>query len=100
MKALSATFLACLALSQALVPDLRAACVPVSATLSYAADDYFYFYVNGNAVVTGTVFDAGAPPVSVSVPVGYFDPSGSNYFAAEIANSAANLVGANWLISM
>ena len=79
---------------------LRAAgCAPVSATITYEADDYFYFYINGNLVVDGTYFDAGAPPVTVSIPIGDFAPAGSpNYFAAEVSNSLANLIGAGWVI--
>jgi hypothetical protein len=55
----------------------QAACTPATATICYEADDYFYFYINGNTVVNGTVFDAGNPPVCVSVPVGYFAAAGS-----------------------
>lgn len=80
---------------------LWAACTPSSATLSYAADDYLYFYINGNAVVAPSGFDPGNPPVSVSVPVGYFNAPGvPNYFAAAISNSAASLVGGNWVLSI
>jgi hypothetical protein len=85
-------------------PSMQAAagCVPSSATLKYAADDYFAFYVNGNLVAgaNGTQFDQGNPPASVSIPVAYFNASGTDYFAAEVINSSANLVGANWVISI
>ncbi len=50
----------------------HAVCVPTSASITYAADDYFFFYVNGNQVVNGTFFDAGAPPQTVATPVGDF----------------------------
>ena len=78
-----------------------AACAPVSASITYEADDYFFFYINGNTVVNGTVFDAGAPPVTVPIPVGYFNAAGTaNYFAGEVTNSVANLIGAAWVITI
>jgi hypothetical protein len=43
--------------------------------------------------------DAGAPPVTVSIPVGVFNASGVNTFAASIS-SVPSLIGAKWLISM
>lgn len=92
---------ACLFIALALPGGLWAACAPTSATLTFAADDYLYFYINGNAVVAPSGFDPGNPPVSVSVPVGYFNAPGvPNYFAAAIRNSAANLVGGNWVLSI
>lgn len=82
-------------------PLYAAACAPASASITYQADDYFYFYINGNTVVNGTVFDAGAPPVTVSIPIGYFNAAGTaNYFAAKVVNSVANLIGASWLITI
>jgi hypothetical protein len=76
-------------------------CTPVSASITYEADDYFDFYINGNMVVNGTVFDAGAPPVTVSIPLTDFAAPGSpNYFAAEVVNSVANLIGAGWVITI
>src|SRR5437868_1781242 len=94
-----------LMLFAALVPSYRlravTACAPASASITYQADDYFYFYINGNPVVTGTVFDAGAPPVTVSIPITDFAAAGSpNYFAAKVVNSVANLIGASWLITI
>src|SRR5688572_11911092 len=75
-------------------------CVPTSASVTYAADDYFYLYINGNQVVNGEVFDAGNPPVTVNIPAAYFDPSGTNYVAAMVRNSSASLLGGYWVISM
>jgi hypothetical protein len=86
-----------------LAPALRAApaCAPVSATLTYGADDYFYFWLNGNLIVGPSAFDVGAPMGTISIPVGDFSAAGSpNYFAAEIQNSGANLVGGTWMISI
>jgi hypothetical protein len=78
-----------------------AACSPVSASLTYEADDALYFYINGNQVLNGSVHDPGAPPVTVSIPLGYFAPAGSpNYFAAAVVNTAANIVGGGWVISI
>ena len=78
-----------------------AGCAPVSATITYSADDYLSFWINGNQVLNGTVFDAGNPPVTVAIPVGDFSAAGTpNYFAAKDVNSVANLIGATWLISI
>jgi hypothetical protein len=76
-------------------------CTPTSATLTYEADDYFILYVNGNEISNGTAFDQGAPPATVTIPVGDFNPPGTpDYFAAEIINSATSEVGGDWLITI
>ncbi|HXB96732.1 MAG TPA: hypothetical protein VNZ54_01685, partial [bacterium] len=98
-KGLMASWLLCLVL----LPHLgrAAGCQPVSATLTYSADDYFEFWINGNQIVNGTTFDAGNPPATVAIPVGDFAAAGTaNYFAAQVNNSVANLIGATWLISI
>ncbi|HXB97332.1 MAG TPA: hypothetical protein VNZ54_04715, partial [bacterium] len=78
-----------------------AGCTPVSATITYSADDYLNFWINGNQVLNGTVFDAGNPPVTVAIPVGDFAAAGTpNYFAASVVNTVPNVVGATWLISI
>jgi hypothetical protein len=85
-----------------LAASLRGAgCTPVSASITYEADDGLVFYINGNQVLDGTVHDPGAPPVSVSIPPGFFNAGGTpNYFAAEVINTAANIVGGGWVISI
>jgi hypothetical protein len=94
-----------LALALWMATGLRAAgpppCAPVSATLTYGADDYFWFWLNGNLIVGPSGFDIGAPMGNISIPVGDFSAAGSaNYFAAEIQNQNANLVGGTWMISI
>ncbi|HXB96560.1 MAG TPA: hypothetical protein VNZ54_00815, partial [bacterium] len=72
----------------------------ITASLTYSADDYFEFWINGNQVAAATVFDAGAPPVTVAVPAADFAPGGSpNFIAAEDLNSVANTVGCAWLLT-
>jgi hypothetical protein len=76
-------------------------CTPSSATITYAADDYFYFYLNGNEVVSGNQFDAGAPPATVTIPLADFAPAGSdNYFAFEDKNTVAALLSCTWIITI
>ncbi|HTB23273.1 MAG TPA: hypothetical protein VK914_11290 [bacterium] len=101
---ISGVFAAVLVLCSVLAPStpLRAGtCTPQSATITYQADDYFVFYLNGNEVVNGTAFDQGNPPAVVSIPIGYFAaPGASNYFAVEDKNSEAFQLGCDWLISI
>jgi hypothetical protein len=72
----------------------------ISANLTYSSDDYFDFWINGNQVVNGSVFDAGNPPVSVAVPAADFAAPGQpNFIAAEDVNAVANIVGCTWLLT-
>jgi hypothetical protein len=76
-------------------------CTPTSATITYAADDYMFFYLNGNEILNGTTFDAGAPAVTVPIPVADFAAVGSpDYFAFEDVNSVANLISCTFLITI
>jgi hypothetical protein len=73
----------------------------VSASMTYSADDYFKFWINGNQVVNGSVLDAGAPPVTVAIPAADFNAGGApNYFAAANLNVVADIVGSTWLVTL
>jgi hypothetical protein len=76
-------------------------CTPASATITYAADDYLYFYLNGNLVLNGATFDPGAPPATVTIPIGDFSTPGSpNYIAFEDLNATPNQVSCTWLMTV
>jgi len=77
------------------------ACTPASATITYAADDYMFFYLNGNTVLNGTTFDPGNPPLTVPIPIGDFNaPGTANYYAIENTNAGPNLIACTWLITI
>ena len=77
------------------------ACQPASATLTFGADDYFYFYLNGITITAGASFDPAPASNTVSIPVGDFAAAGSpNYFAARIQNSSSSALGGTWMITI
>jgi len=97
-------YAAVLVFGAALAPAKSAravACQPASASITYAADDYFYFYLNGNSIVTPVFDNGGQPSVTVPIPVGDFAPAGgADYFAFENANSVPAQIDCTWLITI
>lgn len=80
---------------------LSAPCSPVSAAITYAADDRLRFYINGNQVLDGSVNNPGAPPVTASISAAFFNAAGvPNFFAAALVNTQANYVGGSWSITI
>jgi hypothetical protein len=79
----------------------QASCTVQSATITYSADDYLNFWINGNQVLNGTFFDAGNPPQTVTINPAFFNAGATpNYFAASVVNSLPSVLGATWLISI
>gem|GEM_PF-6854747 len=79
-------------------------CQPVSAMITFQADDNFLFYLNGHLVVANYVpngSSAEANPVTATIPVADFAaPGQANYFAVENQNSTCCYLGSDWLITI
>ncbi|MGH7441597.1 MAG: hypothetical protein ACREKE_02865, partial [bacterium] len=79
-------------------------CDPVKATITFQADDDFFFYLNGIEIVNSVVpngSNAEAVPITTTIPISDFAPAGqSNYFSLENQNSTCQYIGSDWLITV
>lgn len=104
LLALSIPFLMAFGVGSRLCAGPATGCVPVSASISFQADDNFNFYLNGHLIVSSTVVSGSAAeaiPVTATIAVADFSPAGqANYFALENQNSTCCYVGSDWVITI